>query len=120
MSSLSKRKEKKLLQATLSLENETIKSIFSFAVFASSHILISVHSKCKRSWYVILVVFFYRESFFYVKKTQTVQSFLETLQWDANSLVRTQLSRFMLIRLKELFGNWAFVWHFWSMNLSSK
>lgn len=78
MSSLSKRKEKKTenLQTTLCLENETINSIFSFVVFASSYILISVHSKCKTSWYVILVFFFYRESFFYIKKSPNHTEFL--------------------------------------------
>lgn len=64
MSSLPKRKEKKILQATFFLENETINSISSSAVFASSYILMSVHSKCKRSWYVILVCFFYEGIFF--------------------------------------------------------
>jgi len=76
VSSLSKRKKKKILQATLSLENETTNSIFSFVVFASSYILISAHSKSKTSWYVILIFFFYRESFLYIKKKPNCTEFL--------------------------------------------
>lgn len=36
--------------------------------FASSYILISVHSKCKTNQLVILVFFFSKKSFFYIKK----------------------------------------------------